>query len=308
MLALHEELAILSCRLQSSNLLFCEVAPLIDATMGKLEYMKHNDGAGLVDMKRSLDVRDENVYYKGEQLKNYSENSKSEFSSVRDKYIQAMIKNIRQRCRKEDSEILANLGLILDPCLVDTSSVEQLQAALSFLTNHNGTEKTTHLVKGSLMNSEECQEIVTKVDPLINGDELHGEWLAVMGMMKGSYAKLDLKNLCKRIILRHHESLPNFSKLACIALCVQVTSVECERSFSTQNRLKNKFRSSLKGEKLDILLNISMSGPALEDYDPKPACRVWLAKKRRRGRLSQDYRPRQTQIQSSAVANKLGSC
>ena len=51
---------------------------------------------------------------------------------MRDKYIQAMMKNIRQRCRKEDGEILANLGLILDPSLIDTSTVEQLQAALSF--------------------------------------------------------------------------------------------------------------------------------------------------------------------------------
>ena len=75
MLDLHEELTILSCRLKSSNLLFCEVAPLIDPTMGRLEHIKHNDGAGLVDMKRSLEIRDENVYYKGEQLKYYNDSS-----------------------------------------------------------------------------------------------------------------------------------------------------------------------------------------------------------------------------------------
>ena len=111
------------------------------------------------------------------------------------------------------------------------------------------------------------------MDPLINGDELHGEWPAVMSMTKGPYSKLFIKNLYKRIILRHHESLPNLSKLAYIALSVQVTQ------FWHPKPTKNKSRSSLKGEKFDILLKISMSGPALEDYDPKPACRVWLAKK-----------------------------
>ena len=35
---------------------------------------------------------------------------------------------------------------------------------------------------------------------------------------------------------------PNMAKIGAIALCMQVTSVECERSFSTQNRIKSKFR------------------------------------------------------------------
>jgi hypothetical protein len=48
----------------------------------------------------------------------------------------------------------------------------------------------------------------------------------------------------------HSELVPNFSKLCCIALCISVTSVECERVFSCQNRFKSKFRASLSPEKL----------------------------------------------------------
>ena len=45
--------------------------------------------------------------------------------------------------------------------------------------------------------------------------------------------------------------MPNVSKLATIAVCLQPTSVECERSFSTQTRLKSKFRVSLATDTLN---------------------------------------------------------
>ena len=87
--------------------------------------------------------------------------------------------------------------------------------------------------------------------------------------------------------------LPNFALLANIALCLQVTSVECERSFSAQNRLKTTFRSSTKSERLDILLKIHMVGPPLTKYDPSPSIRLRLAKKKRRKvRLAAPYKPR----------------
>jgi len=64
-----------------------------------------------------------------------------------------------------------------------------------------------------------------------------------------------------------------------------VTSVECERSFSTQNRLKNKYRSSLKSENLDILISVTMSGVSVATFDPRIAIKLWLSKKRG-GRVS----------------------
>jgi len=73
-----------------------------------------------------------------------------------------------------------------------------------------------------------------------------------------------------------------------------VTSVECERSFSTQNRLKNKYRSSLKSENLDILISVTMSGVSVATFDPRIAIKLWLSKKKRRkGKLYQSYTPRE---------------
>ena len=72
-----------------------------------------------------------------------------------------------------------------------------------------------------------------------------------------------------------------------------VSSVECERTFSAQNRLKVKYRASLSTDKLDVLLKISMLGPQLQQFDPVPAVKKWLSdKKRRKKRLREAYKPR----------------
>ena len=80
-----------------------------------------------------------------------------------------------------------------------------------------------------------------RIDQLIDGTALETEWTGVIGMIKGSYRNLSLQEFCLRLLLKHEESFPNMAKLGTIALCMQVTSVECERSFSTQNRIKCKF-------------------------------------------------------------------
>ena len=74
--------------------------------------------------------------------------------------------------------------------------------------------------------------------------------------------------------------MPNCAKLAEIALCMQSTSVECERSFSTYNRLKTKHRASIKSEKLNTLMSICMLGQSVTEYDPSPAIVHWLRKKK----------------------------
>ena len=82
------------------------------------------------------------------------------------------------------------------------------------------------------------------------------------------------------------------SILASIGLCIQLTSFECERSFSVQNKIKSKFRASLKAEKMDTLLKINMEGPDLETYNPDPAITHWMKKKKRRTkRLFAEYKP-----------------
>ena len=112
-------------------------------------------------------------------------------------------------------------------------------------------------------------------------------------MIKGTYSNLSTDKLCKQIILLHNEIIPNCAKLSVIALCMQLTSIECERSFSLQNKLKTKQRASVGSEKLNTLMTIYsyMLGPLAELYDPTPAISYLLRKKKRwKGRLFSEYK------------------
>ena len=54
---------------------------------------------------------------------------------------------------------------------------------------------------------------------------------------------------------------PNLTKLATIGLLLPVSSVDCERGFSTLSRVKTKLRNRLSNKVLNYLLMISIEGP-----------------------------------------------
>ncbi|XP_061750011.1 uncharacterized protein LOC133549001 isoform X8 [Nerophis ophidion] len=59
---------------------------------------------------------------------------------------------------------------------------------------------------------------------------------------------------------------PCLSLLAGIALVIPVSSVNCERDFSTLNRVKTDLRNHLQGEHLAACLRISINGPDPKDF------------------------------------------
>jgi len=60
-----------------------------------------------------------------------------------------------------------------------------------------------------------------------------------------------------RIIQDHSSDAPNYAAVCKLLLCIPVTSIECERTFSTQNRIKNKLRNRLGEERVDVLIKIT---------------------------------------------------
>lgn len=93
------------------------------------------------------------------------------------------------------------------------------------------------------------------VQPLLDPEKLEAEWPRLKEMIKGAYFKFNTSTLCKRSILLHCTLFPNCAKLASIALCMQLTSIDVSVA---QNCLKNKFRASVGAEKLELLLRISI--------------------------------------------------
>ncbi|XP_053392615.1 zinc finger protein 862-like [Mercenaria mercenaria] len=129
MLDIHTELGILSCNMQQQSLVFSDVFPLIEGTVGKLEYMKSHEGNGLYEMRKTIDISDDSgPSYNGEPLKNYKkEKSDSEFETVKLAYIDSLTNNIKKRIRKDDSVVLSSLGLLLEPLSFTISDQNALQ-------------------------------------------------------------------------------------------------------------------------------------------------------------------------------------
>ncbi|XP_060590455.1 zinc finger protein 862-like isoform X1 [Ruditapes philippinarum] len=291
MMDIHTELGVLSCELQRQSLVFSDVYPLLEGTVGKLEYMKEHDGNGLHEMKDSIEFKTQSddegepkPFYKGESLKYYKKgNSDSEFQAVKNDYIDSLARNIKKRISKVDCNVLCSLGLLLEPASYSTECDNAVEYVAQMYGTHKVTKKTVEDVV-----------IETPVDPLLNGDELKTEWQGIKAMVTGCYKSLSLKAFCRKIIQSSlSTSYPNFAKLAEIGLCMEVTSVECERTFSAQNRLKSKYRAALKEESLEALLTVSLIGPTLSLFKPAGSVRRWVrAKQRRKRRLTAPYKSR----------------
>lgn len=296
MLDIHEELADLSVNLQKQSIVFSEIEPLLQGTTGKLEYLKLNDGPCMREMKGCIDIKEDEDGHKcaslnGEKLLTYKDGVESDLQKLRQNYVECLQKNMKQRFRKNDSEIFKDLSLLLDPMIVNSADPGECENAVEMIGINYGESKEVKVVHGDM--AAGYQEDKRDIGKLLDKDKLKDEWPKLKGMLTGCYKNLSTKAMCKRVIQVHADKgLSEFTKLCTIALCISVTSVECERSFSTQNRLKNKYRSSLKENNLDHLITMNMSMVPFVHYDPSKAVEIWLKKKRRKRRLFEGYKPR----------------
>ena len=55
--------------------------------------------------------------------------------------------------------------------------------------------------------------------------------------------------------------------LVCAMLCLELSSVCCERGFSCMNRIKCKARNRMYVETLDCLMMIELNGPAIKEKE-----------------------------------------
>ncbi|XP_071060695.1 uncharacterized protein [Pseudochaenichthys georgianus] len=77
------------------------------------------------------------------------------------------------------------------------------------------------------------------------------------------------------------EIYPNLCLLSSVGLVIPVSSVNCERDFSTMNRVKTDLRNRLKGEHLAACLRIAVNGPAPEAFPYTQALELFFRKPRR---------------------------
>lgn len=115
---------------RKKNLVFSEYQPLIDATYAKLEYLEVKDGSAVDGMRKCIEIKAEDdknyAYLAGEKLSHYHpENIDKQIDNVRKEYLTHLKKNLKHRFRKEESEMINDLSIILEPSVVLSSKMKK---------------------------------------------------------------------------------------------------------------------------------------------------------------------------------------
>ncbi|XP_077866709.1 zinc finger protein 862-like [Saccoglossus kowalevskii] len=83
----------------------------------------------------------------------------------------------------------------------------------------------------------------------------------------------------------YQEDFKDLLHLIQLMLVIPVTSAQCERVFSAQNRIKSDCRSSLATQTVEHLIRISSDGPSLDDFDTESVARCWMNNSKRPRRI-----------------------
>ena len=99
---------------------------------------------------------------------------------------------------------------------------------------------------------------------------------------QANYRKLLMKEFWKVIATKHNLLFLELIKLVAASLVIPVSNVDCERGFSTQNRIKNKLCNRLKTNRLNHLMRITIEGPPIDLFNFTRTFDIWKNDKRRR--------------------------
>lgn len=81
---------------------------------------------------------------------------------------------------------------------------------------------------------------------------------------------------------KYSEEFPNVVTVIKCCLVIPVSSAQCERGFSTQNRIKTRLRTRIYNMNLVNLMRISEDSPELKNFCFEKALLKWKSKAVRR--------------------------
>lgn len=130
----------------------------------------------------------------------------------------------------------------------------------------------------ALFGGDDVQCIVDHYKEQLSGDECNKipqEWVAL---------KSYVVHFCGRPLLQVYGELlrdrparfKNILVLVDLMLTLSPSTAECERQFSSMNRIKTALRNRLSNDSLQALMKINCDGPSDNDFDPEEAINKWL--------------------------------
>ena len=177
-------------------------------------------------------------------------------NNIREKYIDKLIDNLTNRFA--DSELLSALATLFSPSKAACNTEDYGNSAVSIIAAH----------------------FTTAVDSA----RLQLEWMRFKHILLNQLSDKTADAVMGILVSDTSLSFlyPYLSKIASIALTLPVSTADCERGFSTMNRIKTDRRTRLNTPTLDKLIRISSEGPNIDSFDFDTAVSVWAEKSNRR--------------------------
>ena len=181
-------------------------------------------------------------------------------SDIQEKYLNGLITNLESRFN--DVGVLSALATIFNPQKALSCPSEQF----------------------SMYGDDEIATVSAHFTVTVVNETLFQEWSCFKHLLLAEFKEMSIEETMST--LSAHSSFsslyPTLSKLASIALIIPVSTADCERGFSTINRIKTDSRNRLKTETLDKLIRLSVEGPELDQFDFEQAASLWASKSKRR--------------------------
>ncbi|XP_054724838.1 zinc finger BED domain-containing protein 5-like [Uloborus diversus] len=230
-----------------------------------LENLKHSPGVNEKRFIHNIIVNEENDreemegasegYYSTINKKIISASSLDQLTATKISLINSIKESMDRRFPEESMNIIQNFSAF-DPFLLKSANNEEMKAKVLSLGNHFVT--------------------------YVNCEKLIEEYEDVSVMLKHSYKDLNLSEVAELFPRKYKNTYPNTSTLMEIYLVIPISSASVERSFSTQNRIKNKFRNRLAPKTLSNLIRICDAGVDLENFPYDVAATKFNERKNRR--------------------------
>ena len=179
--------------------------------------------------------------------------------NIKGSYIDAVVENLQ--CRFPDISVISAFGLFNPERIPDTASEQYRKYGndqLHVLREHYG-EFLDHAV-------------------------LEQEWVYFKQLLAESFKNLTTREVLEMVVkdLSLQIILPQFGRLANIALTIPISTADCERGFSAVKRIKTLLRNQSKTHTLDCLMRISVEGPELDRFNFDSAATHWASLRNRR--------------------------
>ncbi|KAK3084326.1 hypothetical protein FSP39_011612 [Pinctada imbricata] len=116
----------------------------------------------------------------------------------------------------------------------------------------------------------------------INKEEASIEYKQYKRLVVGTFPSASFREICHHMDMTYSEVMPNMAKLLKCCIVLPVSSAQCERGFSTQNRIKSRLRTTLNNASINDLMRISEDGSHTDSFDFKMALKMWKEEKNRK--------------------------